>query len=109
MNFIFKNLNLQKKKWNLSKKTLGKREIIDFDENNKDEKHSHSSDESSSEASSNSDNYEEQSKNQNESEKSNQRQRFSWKKISNNQSFLDNNIIPFDIEKNSTGEKYCTE
>ena len=80
-------------------KNIGKkREIIDFDENNKDEKHNPSSDECSSEASSNSDNNEEQSKNQNESEKSNQRQRFSWKEISANQSFPDdNNIIPFDI------------
>ena len=76
-----------------------KREIIGFDKNNKDEKHNPSSDECSTEASSNSDNDEEQSKNGNESQKSNQRQRYSWKEISANQSFSDNNnIIPFDIE-----------
>ena len=65
----------------------------DFDENNKDEKHSPSSEECSSEASSNSNNDEEQSKNQNEIWKSNQRQHFSWKEISANQSFPANNII----------------
>jgi hypothetical protein len=89
-------------------KNIGKKlEIIDFDKYNEDEKHNKSSDECSSDAGSDSDS-EEESKSRKELDKSTQRLRFSWKEISAHQNFRDdNNMMPFDIDEGSNGEKYC--